>query len=156
MNDDNDKIPAERDIVLPKFPEKINIEGVYKPEPVLMGDSGQGGDYDDIIAIDRAIESVRSALFKINNAIRVSERKEVIAKLEYERRFARAYLTCEGRTDAVKKSIAQITVEEYENTWVIYQQYSKELTRQARLMNNEFEALKMLSYNIRKEIDASR
>jgi hypothetical protein len=144
---------GSKDIVLPSFPSRFEVEDVYNPEAILLGDSGQGVDYQDIVSVDRTIESLRIAQFKLNEHIKIAERKEMLAKMEYDRRFARAYLVSEGKTDGVKRSIAQITVEDYENKWMVRQQIVKELIRQSRLMNNEFEALKVLSYNMRKEMD---
>lgn len=134
-------------IELPSFPESRG-DG-YVPERIV----DPHGDYQDIIAVNKAIDGVRIRLFKVNALLKHVERKAIEAQAAYDRMFNRAFLDAEGRTAEMKRCIAQIQTEPEQNKVLVAQQMAKELSRQSRQMSMELEALKTVSYNIRKVSD---
>jgi ribosomal protein L29 len=144
-------------IDLPHIVNPFPLEQDYVPESILEMQSSQIGDYNDIITINKAIDKVRIAMFKVNENLRQAEAKVSESKVEYDRRYNRAYILADNaKTSEVRRTIAQIKTEKYENKLIVRQEVVKELVRRTRLMSNELEALKTLSYNVRKEMDSSR
>ena len=146
------------DIDMPNVVNPFPLEDDYVPESILeMQNNGQIGDYNDMVAINKSIDQVRLAMFKINEKLRIAEEKVSLSKVEYERKYNREYLLADtAKTSEVRRTIAQIKTEKYENKMLVRQEVVKELVRRTRLMASELEALKTLSYNVRKEMDSSR
>lgn len=159
MNEDQDELTelGSSSIDLPEMVNPFPFEKDYVPQTILSMKIEQVGDYNDMAAINQAIDTVRIAMFKINENLRVAEAKVASAKIAYDRNYNRSYiLASDAKTEGVRKAIAQIKSEAYENKLVVRQDIVRELIRRTRLMANELEALKTLSYNVRKEMDSSR
>lgn len=139
----------------PKWADKYPIENIYEPHQIVpISETGQMADFTTMQECNKAIESCRIALFQFNDALKKIERSATSAQATYNRHWNRAYLEAEGKTDSIRRAIADIKTEKYENDLLAKQQVAKEMGRKLRLMNNELEALKLISYNLRKEIDA--
>jgi hypothetical protein len=159
-NDTDDKGFKElglSDIDLPHIVNPFPLEQDYVPESILELQNNQVGDYNDMVAINKSIDQVRLAMFKINENLRVAEARAAKSKVEYDRNYNREYILADSaKTSEIRRTIAQIKTEKYENKLIVRQEVVKELVRRIRLMSNELEALKTLSYNVRKEMDSSK
>lgn len=139
-----------------EFSDPFPLSRDYVPEEVLISESGQLADYSDMRAINLAIDKLRLALYKTSDHLKEAERRSAKSKLDYERAYNRNYLLSEGKTDSVRKAIAQIKSEKLENKWRTRDMIVRELNSRLRMMSIELDALKTLAYNMRKEIESAR
>ena len=147
---------SSQPVIVPKMVDPFPLEADYVPQSVLSIQAGQVGDYTDVKAINEAIDRVRIAIFRTSEHLRQAEAKETQARIEYERRFNRAYLSTNARTEGIRRAMASMKAESYENRVIVRSQIVKELVRRTRVMANELDALKTLAYNARREMDVSR
>lgn len=145
----------EQPIDLPEFKDPFPMESGYVPTPVISGE-GTIADYDDFRKINQQIDALRVGLYEMSKHIREAELRWRRAKIDYDRHFSRAYLAIEAKTEAMRKAIASIQCEVYENRMISREFIYNDLKRRAVQMVNELDALKTLAYNFRKEADLSR
>lgn len=138
------------------FTDPFPLSKDYIPEEVLISESGQLTDYNDMRAVNLAIDKLRLAMYKTADHVKEAERRAATSKLTYEREFNRSYLLSEGKTDGVRRAIAQIKTEDLENKWRTRDMIVRELNSRLRLMSVELDALKTLAFNMRKELESAR
>ena len=138
------------------FTDPFPLSKDYIPEEVLISESGQLTDYNDMRAVNLAIDKLRIAMYKTADHVKEAERRAATSKLTYEREFNRSYLLSEGKTDGVRRAIAQIKTENLENKWRTRDMIVRELNSRLRLMSVELDALKTLAFNMRKELESAR
>lgn len=138
------------------FTDPFPLSKDYIPEEVLISESGQLTDYNDMRAVNLAIDKLRIAMYKTADHVKEAERRAASSKLTYEREFNRSYLLSEGKTDGVRRAIAQIKTEDLENKWRTRDMIVRELNSRLRLMSVELDALKTLAFNMRKELESAR
>lgn len=154
-NNDDYSEYTSKEVTLPRWADSYPIESAYTPMQIVpISETGQMADFHSMQECNRAIEACRVAIFQFNDALKKIERASQLAELSYTRHYNRAYLEAEGRTEGIKRAIADIQSEKYQNDLIVKQQVAKEMGRKLRLMTNELDALKIISYNMRKEIDA--
>lgn len=138
------------------FTDPFPLSKDYIPEEVLISESGQLTDYNDMRAVNLAIDKLRLAMYKTADHVKEAERRAATSKLTYEREFNRSYLLSEGKTDGVRRAIAQIKTEDLENKWRTRDMIVRELNSRLRLMSVELDALKTLAFNMRKELESAK
>lgn len=109
-------------------------------------------DYEDLEDLGKAITQARIGLFKLNEKINEYERKEVIAKSNYERQLRRFYLESTAKTEAQKKARAELACEFLENDLLQIKQIKAEIIRYTGLLKSELETLNTVSNNLRQQM----
>lgn len=161
---DDDKLLAEdpeawleeRPVSKPRWKDPFPLGADYVPEEVLISESGQLADYNDMRDVNLAIDKLRIAMYKTSEHLKDAEQKAMESKLVYERQYNRYYLTAEGKTESVKRTIASIKAEDLENKMQTRAFVAQDMKNRLRLMTVELDALKTIAFNMRKEIDSAR
>lgn len=109
-------------------------------------------DYENLEDVGKAITQARIGLFKINEKVNTYERKETVAKTQYDREYRRAYLNSTAKTEMQKKSRAELMCENLENEVIEYKQIKIELLRYSSLLRLELESLQTISNNLRQQM----
>lgn len=164
MTDENENIPPKDGtgfdwysirIELPEPSDRMNPERLK--EKFCIGESvfadATASDHDDLLRINHQLDADRLALFKLSSAIRKAEREELRAKARYECEYNRAYMMSEAKPDSARKSMAEMQTEKWKNKWAVARQLTRELVRTSQDISNDLDTLKVLSYNMRKEMD---
>lgn len=155
-NDDLEGWVKAQKAPVPVFTDPFPLEKDYVPEEVLISESGQLADYNDMRAVNLAIDKLRIAMYKTSDHLKEAEQRAAKSKLAYDRAFNRSYLLSEGKTDGIRRAIAQIKTEDLENKWRTRDMIVRELNSRLRLMSVELDALKTLAFNMRKELESAR
>ena len=161
---DDDELLAEdpaawleaRPVSTPQWKDPFPLDADYVPEETLISESGQLADYNDMRAVNLAIDKLRIAMYKTNEHLKDAERRAMESKLVYDRQYNRFYLTAEGKTESIKRAIAAVKSEEFENKMHTRAFVVQEMKRRLRLMTVELDALKTIAFNMRKEIESAR
>ena len=112
----------------------------------------QISDYETLEDLGSTINAARFALFKVNDQINKYERKEKLAKTEYDRAYRRAYITSTEKTDSLKRTKASLQCEELENAWLVASQMKDELIRLSYSLRTELQTLQAIGNNIRQQM----
>lgn len=143
----------EAEVQLSEFNAKINLPDFYqwKINQIYEYDS-QVNDYESMEELSKSISKARTALFRLNDKINEYERKERVAKLEYERKYRREYLKSTEKTETAKRTRAELKCEELENEWIKNEQLTKELNRMAFAVRTELQTLQTIANNLRQQL----
>lgn len=145
----------EQPLDLPEFKDPFPMDQGYRPIPVISGE-GTIADHEDFSRLNSQIDTLRVGLYDISVNIKSAELKLRKAQVEYKRRLDRAYLSVDAKTEQMRKTIASVQCEAYENVVITREFIYNDLKRRASQMVSELDALKTLAYNLRKEADLSR
>jgi len=126
----------------------------YSPQSVYQLMAEQAGtNVTDMQIVNEQIDKLRIGMYGLYQHIQKAERKLAGAKRKYEMTYNRIYLkTDDVKTDSQRRSVADIKCEKLRNRLEVYDAIVKDLRSRSRLMANDLDALKTLSYNMRKEI----
>lgn len=131
-------------VTLPNF-YKWKVKGIYDYDKMIV-------DYENLEDLAKATNKARQALFIITDKLNEYERKEKLAKMEYDRHFRREYLTSSEKTESAKRARAELKCEELENTWQTYVQLNSELIRLSHSMRQELQMLQSIGNNLRQQL----
>lgn len=109
-------------------------------------------DYENIVDLNSSINSARQALFEVNDAINVYERREVKAKAIYDREHRRKYISSNEKTESAKKARADLQCEDLEDDVIVYGQIKSELYRLSNTLRLELQTLQSIGNNLRQQI----
>jgi len=149
MSDDENDEELDRgvegySIEIPKFHD-LKISKYYDY-------SDLSADFHDLHELNKRINAVTVALFKITDTINKAERTAKAAKLKYERKYRRKYLEAQEKTEAAKRVWAEIMVEDLENKYMYYEQLTMELNRASYTLRQELKSLEAIGNNYRQQI----
>lgn len=131
-------------VSLPKFTEWTASQ-IYNYNAQLV-------DYHSLEDLDKSIQAARRALFILTDKINEYERKEKEAKVAYERKYRREYLSSVEKTETAKRARAELKCEELENEWLTMEQLKSELVRMSFSMKSELQTLQTISNNLRQQL----
>lgn len=142
-------------VELPEPGDRMNPERLQEKFGIgaaVFADANSS-DHEDLLRLNHQLDADRLALFKVSSAIRRAEREELQAQARYEREYNRAYLMSEAKPDSARKAMAEIQTEKWKNKWLVARQLTRELVRASQNIGDDLDTLKVLSYNMRKEMD---
>ena len=140
----------ELDELIESEPSKLN--GQAFPTSRIYDYFSNILDYETFDELSNAINSARLALFDATDKLNTVDRKSRIAKTEYERRWRRAYLSSNEKTDFAKRTYADIVCEEYEDDYLVKEQVVKEMGRICNVLRLELQTLQTVSNNLRQQL----
>ena len=138
----------ELDELIESEPSKLN--GQTFPTSRIYDYFSNILDYETFDELSNAINSARLALFDATDKLNTVDRKSRIAKTEYERRWRRAYLSSNEKTDFAKRTYADICVRMRMTTWL--KQVVKEMGRICNVLRLELQTLQTVSNNLRQQL----
>lgn len=109
-------------------------------------------DYQSLEELAQAINAARLALLGTTDKLNACERRGKKAKIAYERFWRRQYMLSNAKTDGARRIDADILAEEYEDQYLVYEQLSKELSRNANALRIELQTLQAIGNNIRQQL----
>lgn len=134
-------------------PDPFPMDSYYTPADSLVATGGQVADAHDIHKLNDAIDKLRVAIYATNKKLNEAVRKTLEAKLYYDRQFNRVLLTTQGRTEMIRKTLAAIKTEDFEQKWRTRELIVKDLEMRLKIMIVELDSLKTLALNIRREME---
>lgn len=126
----------------------------YSPQSVYQLMAEQAGtNATDMQIVNEQIDKLRIGMYSLYQHVQTAERKLARAKSRYEMTYNRIYLeTDDVKTDSQRRAVTDIKCEKLKNRVEVCDAIVKDLRSRSRLMANDLDALKTLSYNMRKEI----
>lgn len=133
--------------------EPFPREDDYVPYSISQLMVQQTADFSDLQAVNKEIDELRIAMFKVDDHLREAEQRLAVSKAEYDMAYNRAYMmTDDVKTDAQRRIISDIKCESQKNKLIVREEIVRDLKSRVRLFANEMNALQTLSYNMRKEL----
>lgn len=134
---------SDRRITLPSFG---GVENPYDYQNEI-------DDYESIERLSSAINAARRALFEVTDKLNELERKEVSAKLAYERAYKREYLNLYTvKPEAARKITAELKCEKLENKYLSLQQLKNEYYRISNTIRIELQSYQGIGNNLRQQL----
>lgn len=133
--------------------EPFPREDDYVPYSITQLLAQQTADFSDLQAVNKEIDELRIAMFKVDDHLREAEQRLAVSRAEYNMAYNRAYMmTDDVKTDSQRKIISEIKCESKKSTMIVREEVVRDLKSRVRLFANEMNALQTLSYNMRKEL----
>lgn len=110
-------------------------------------------DATDLSVINREMNRCRARLFHVSQSQRHAQRDFVEADLAYHRQMRRALVQVSGSTAEVRKAIAEMECEPFENDVVVKRQLVEELRKRSQDVRDDLKAVEILSHNARAQMD---
>lgn len=139
-----DELSGRYDISLPDV-KSVDFRKLYAYENAV--------DFETMEEVNRAIGEAKIALFEANNKLSRYEAKLAVAETGYKRAWRREYLSSGQKTDAARKTEADVNCEELEDEVIVHKQVREDLKRLAYALRIEMQSLQTVASNIRQQLN---
>lgn len=131
----------------------ISIPNIRATSFKKIYDYNQLIDFQEMEAINKAIEGAMIALFKVSESLGRYDRLLTKAKTVHKRAWSREYVASTQKTDNARKTEADINTEDLEDDVIVYTQAREDLKRMANDTKTLLQSLQTLSSNFRQQMN---
>ena len=126
----------------PQWPVQT-VDDAYIPEEF---------DASDLSILNREMNRCRARLFRVSQGQKNAQRDLRESELLYNRNMRRALVRASGGSAEVRKAVAEMECEEFENDVVVKVQIVEELRKRAQDVRDDLKAVENLSHNARAQM----
>lgn len=126
---------------LPQWSGPVIAEETYIPSEEF--------DAKDVSDINRELNRVKTRLFKVGQALDAANAELAEAELIYDRHYRRALVRVTGGSAEIRKAVAELECEPYENDLAVKRQVCERLKRLVGAVRHELDAVQGQSHNMR-------
>lgn len=129
---------------IPHIPD-WNKDNQYNYEDTFL-------DYGEFDNLNKSLVDIGLSLKNINKKLAKYEKQKTELDVQYKRKYRKAFLETEVKTESHRKIYAEIACEDLEIKILYLDQIIKELTRISFSLRTELEIVQTIGHNIRREM----